>query len=824
MAMRAKVRFRPPVQMSGAVPPRAEGFFPRGQPGLDLSPGGTAVLVHGDATYAAPASQGGTGKTQLAVAFHDALRDHRAVEVLAWVNAASRETLVTGFAQAVGLVDAGHWGEGAEAAATRFVAWLERTRRPWVLILDDLTDLDDLRELWPAGPAGRVLITTSLPASAFEDSALKDSALKDRDIRILPVSGLSTDEAMKYLTARLGYGLGPRFEARDLIEDLDGLPLALALANAVMLACDQDCAKYRARLAERRPEMKAVPGVSAPVLAAWSIAVDTVRDLAPGGSAAGGLAWAALTLAAMLDHHGVPDAVMTSPAACAYITARPSTADVADQRQVRAALDNLARVGLVTVDTAGTVRMHASVRAAVRAYLPDTDREEIVLAAANALTETWPQDDDHEQPQPQRPELKRPALEQSLRACAAALAAVAGPMLWKPEAHPLLFRAGLSLERRGLPSAAITYWKAMAATSTDLLGPAHAHAVATRDRLAAAYEAAGRSDDAIAVYQVALAERERNQEPDHAEIIAARGHLAHAYASAGRLTEAITAYQGAAGDSARVLGPAHPATLDARTGLAEAYQAAGQPDQVIATCQRLLTDAEHHLGARHPVTLGARCRLAAALAADGQTEEAVAQCWEALSGHELVHGPDHRETIAARAAMASVFRSVGWHEYAIEQYQRVLADYERVQGAGHLDTIAARASLAYAYRGAGRLRDALPHYEQTLAERIRVQGAEHRDTLTARANLAGCYQQARRLQDAIPQYRQALADSERMLGPGDEQTLTIRCNLAAAYYTAGRLTDVVTVLERALADCRQHLGPDHPMTQTVQENLDGARA
>ena len=152
MAMRAKVRFRPHTQLSGAMPPLAEGFFPRAEPSLAIGPGETAVLVHGEATYAAPVSQGGTGKTQLAVAFCHALQDRRAVEVLAWVNAASREAVVTGFAQAVSLVDAGHWGEGAEAAAARFVAWLERTRRPWTLILDDLADLDDLRDLWPAGP------------------------------------------------------------------------------------------------------------------------------------------------------------------------------------------------------------------------------------------------------------------------------------------------------------------------------------------------------------------------------------------------------------------------------------------------------------------------------------------------------------------------------------------------------------------------------------------------------------------------------------------------------------------------------------------------
>jgi len=818
MSVHAILPPRPDVLVAGAVPPRADGFFPRVEPGLDLSPGQTAVLVHGDVTYAAPVSQGGTGKTQLAVAFCHALLDRHAVEVLVWVNAARREAVVSGFAQAADLVDPGPAaddGEGAEAAAVRFVSWLHRTRRPWAMVLDDLADPGDLRELWPAGPAGRVLITTRLPAGAFASSA--------EDVRFIPVSGLSTAEAMEYLTARLGDGLGPRFQASDLIEDLDGLPLALAQAGAVMRAHGLDCAAYRALLAERRPDMKAVAAVSAPTLAVWSIAVDAARDLPPAG-----LAWSALALAAMLDHHGVPGAVLTSPAACGYITGRPSTGSDADRHQVRVALGNLARAGLVTLDepapagkpapgaepALGTLRMHASVQAAVRAYLPDTDLEQVMLAAANALTEIWAQTDAKHNRDEQ--------LEQALRACAAALRDGDDEVLWKPEAHPLLFRAGLSLERSGLPESAIAYWTSMAATATILLGSAHADAVATRDRLAAAYEAAGRFAEAIEVFRTALTERERNQGPDHPETIAARAHLAHAFASAGRPADAIAAYHVAAAEAARVLGPAHQLTLDARTSLAATCQAADMPDEAIAAHLRLISDAEQNLGASHPATLDARARLAALLARSGRTKEAIAQYRQTLSGLEMVHGPGHPETIAVRAALATAFRTAGQHKDAVAQYERVLADRERAQGAGHVETIAARANLAYAYRSAGRFRAALPHYERTLAERVRIQGADHRDTLIARANLAACYQQARRLPDAIPQYERALADSEQVLGPGDEETLTIRCNLATAYYLAGRLTDVVTMLERALADCREHLGPGHPLTETVQANLDAA--
>jgi tetratricopeptide (TPR) repeat protein len=835
-----------PVLLSGIVPPLADTCYPRPETGPDLASlpaGRTVALVHGDETASAPAAQGGTGKTQLAVEFTHAMWNTRAVEVLVWVNAASRESVITGFAQAANTVDASNPDEDAEAAAARFVSWLAHTRRPWALVIDDLTALADLEDLWPAGPCGRVVITTRLPAHTFDSRVLESRHLAGRpfghqDLMVIPVTGMNRREALSYLDSRLNEYPDQRIEALDLGEDLDGLPLALAQAAAVLTVRSQTCREYRVQLAERLPHMPDVPGVSASVLATWSIAAECAHELPPAG-----LAWPTLVLAAMLDHHGIPEAVLTSPAACSYIAGRPSTAGEVDRAMVRAAVGNLARAGLVSVDPVSavrTVQMHASVQAAVRAYLPSTDLEQVVLAAADALLETWPDGDGGpdqapldqaqldqaqlDQAQLNQAQLNQTQLQldQALRDCTSTLRAHDGGTMWKPEAHPLLFRAGRSLEHGRLTDSAIAYWKSMVATSTRLLGPAHAHAVTARDQLATAYESAGRSADAISVFQGALADWERNFGPEHAGTIAARGRLAHAYCSAGQPADAVALYQRTVADSIRLLGAGHPVTLDARASAADAYQTAGKSREAISAYESLLSDAERHLGLGHPTTLGARARLGAAYAANGQLREAAGQYERAVADQERMHGRDHRDTIAARASLASVLRAAGKHKDAIAQYERVLADRERVEGADHPDTIAARANLAYAYRAANRFKDAVPQYERTLADRIRIQGQDHRDTLTARSNLAACYQQARRLTDAIPQYERALADSERMLGEGDLATLTTRCNLATAYYTAGRLNDVVTVLQRALTDCEKYLGPDHQMTQTVRENLDAA--
>jgi hypothetical protein len=102
------------------------------------------VLTHGEETAAAPAAQGGTGKTQIAVAFSHALWGARAVDALVWVPATSREAIVAGFAQAARTVGAADQALPAEAGAGRFAGWLAHTRRPWALILDDLASLTDL--------------------------------------------------------------------------------------------------------------------------------------------------------------------------------------------------------------------------------------------------------------------------------------------------------------------------------------------------------------------------------------------------------------------------------------------------------------------------------------------------------------------------------------------------------------------------------------------------------------------------------------------------------------------------------------------------------
>jgi tetratricopeptide (TPR) repeat protein len=700
---------------SGAVPSLADGFIARPETATGLSgvlaPGATVVLVPDRAAAAgSPDWPGSCGKTQLAVGFAESLWQSRRVELLVWVVATSRASVLSGYVEAAVAMGTNPAGD-AESVAARFVSWLGEIGRPWLVVLDDLADSADLDGLWPAGPAGMVLLTTANPAIlSSEHQALAR-----------PVGVFSSREALSYLMGRLTADTDQRLGAIDLVQDLRCEPLALAQASAVIASSALSCRDYRGYFARRREQLaKAAGGEPAAAAVTWTFSFEQAGRLSPGGAAQ-----SLLALAVLLDGHGIPGAVLTTSAARAYL-AGDGAGGPADPARAQGALLILERAGLLAIDQAATpltIRMSPVVQAAVRAAMPARMLDRAARAAADALLEVWPDEE------------PRAWSAGDLRSCAASLQQAGGDLLWAGGCHPLLVRAGQSLDSARLTGPAVTYWRELAASSDRVLGPDHPDTLMAGEHLADACLAAGRAAEALPWFQWVLAKRIRALGPDHPGTIAARCNLGHACVAANQLGDAITVLDGAVGDYERVLGANHLDTLGARDDLADAYRAAGEFADAIRLYRRTLADRERIQGPQHPDTMTTREKLADAYLADGRIKD------------------------------------------ALSHYKRTLADRERVLGPDHLDTIAARGNLGAAYHSAGRMASALQLYEETRAGYERVLGPDHPDTLARRASLAHVYYAVGRLSDATTLLRDTLARCERTLPPGDPLTQTVRESL-----------------------------------------------
>ena len=560
-----------------------------------------------------------------------------------------------------------------------------------------------------AGPAGRVLVTSA------------DAAAVPSGMQAVPVGPFSLREAISYLSGRLAADPDKRQGVIELAEDLDWQPVALAQASAVIAGSPLSCREYRDHFVGRRERLAERSGVRPPAAAVtWTFSFSRAEQLAPGRSAQ-----SLLALAALLDGHGIPLTVLTTAAAADFLAAGGDVP--ASSESARAALAALEQAGLLTVEPVTAppaVRISPVLQAALRATMPEGMLDKVARSVADALLQAWPE--------PEQPGWPASAL----RSCAASLRQISGDRLWDGGCHPLLVRAGDSLDQARLTRPAVDHWLDLATTSGRLLGGGHPDTLLAGRRVADAYLAAGRAPDAIPWFNWVLDSLTHKLGPDHRDVIEARRRLGHALVEALQFPAAVTVLERAVPQFEQVCGPDHADTFGARDELAAAYLAAGQYPEAINLYRHTLADRERTQGARHPQTMTTREGLADSYLASGQPKEAVAA------------------------------------------YKRVLADRERVLGPDHLDTLTARNNLGTAYQRTGKTAAAELACEQAWAGFERVLGPRHPDTLRSRAGLAQVYRQLGRYGDARALLRDTTDRLERILPDGDPLIAELRQNLA----------------------------------------------
>jgi tetratricopeptide (TPR) repeat protein len=702
----------------GEVPPLAEGYTDRPDTARGireaLVPGATLALVPGSAFAEGPSNWlGACGKTQIAVILAESLWRSGAIDALIWISAASRASVLSAYveasAAAFGIAPTGT----AESVAARLVSWLATTGQRWLVVLDDLQDQTDIDGLWPEGPSGRVLVT-----------GMRASLASGRPgTQVVPVGFFSVREALNCLTERLSMNPAQRQGAIDLIEALGREPLALAQAASVIANSTLACRDYRDYFARRRQQIGVAAGeVPSAAAVTWTLSLGQAESLLPGASVR-----LMLVLVALLDGHGIPGAVFSTSAMSAYLGGgvTPFSAAV-DAKPAWDALLAIERAGLVTVDRAVSppaILVNSVLQAAIRLAAPPNVQEPAARAAASALLEIWPADE------------TGPWTAASLRLNTASLHDAAPDVLWADGCHPLLLRAGRSLDDARLAGPAVEYWRDLSARCDTKLIPGHPDALVVAAHLAAAYLTAGYAAEAVHWYQRVLAERGRE------------------------------------------LAPGHPAIIAARVNLAKALVMAREPGDAMTVLQRAVTECEQFRGANHPDTLKVRDELAAAHQAAGDVKAAIALLSRNLADRERLQGPRDAETMATRDRLAAAFLAEGRNKDAISHYKRALSDREKVLGRDHPGTLTTMANLADAYRAAGRMPAAMQLCEQCCAGSERVLGSDHADTLTRLANLAYLFYAVGRVGDSVALLRDLAVRCERVLPAADPLTETIRQSL-----------------------------------------------
>ena len=224
--------------------------------------------------------------------------------------------------------------------------------------------------------------------------------------------------------------------------------------------------------------------------------------------------------------------------------------------------------------------------------------------------------------------------------------------------------------------------------------------------------------------------------PNDLRVLNVQEELAYMIMHAGRSSEAINMYEHILDARTKMQGSDHLETLTTRQNLAYAYYYQGDEyDKAIKLLEHVHSTRQQLLGDDDVNTLMAGSYLALVYHADGRLQEAMSLYEQVIADRTRLIGADHEHTLVTRNNLAYAYSLQGLLPKAIDQYEQVLSARTRTLGALDRQTLMTRSDLALAYALNGELAEAVGRYESVLKDCMNALGTQHPLTVDVCENL-----------------------------------------------------------------------------------------
>jgi tetratricopeptide (TPR) repeat protein len=734
---------------------------------------------------------GGIGKTQIAVEY--AYRYREQYQATLWVTASSREAFTADFVKLAALLDLPEQYEQDQEFVVRSVKrWLS-THSHWLLILDNVDNLDMLADFLPVHSTGDMLITTRLQALGTLAQGIE-------------VEKMGLDEGVMFLLRRTKLlaavaGLDQstqekQAQAVEIVTALDGLPLALDQAGAYIEETHCSLSHYlvlygtsRKELLRRRGRFPADHPDS--VAITWSISFQKVENES---MAAADL----LYLLAFLDPEAIPEEIIIKGTA----ELGPVLEQEAnDPLKVDILIELLLRYSLIRRNSPSR---SLSIHRLVQAVLKDgMDKEAQCLwaeRAIRAVNRTFPDVELNTWEECQR------CLPQVL-ICASYIEEYE---LAFPEAARLCNEAATYLMTHAQYKLAGLLLQRALSIRQQVLNADHPDTARTLNDLGVLYLTQSKFQQAEPLLQQALAIRQTKLGIEHSDTATSLNNRAQLYYEQGHYPSAERMYQEALEIRRRVLRRGHPDIAQSLNNLAELYTVLGKFSQAESLYEEALSSQKDTLGSEHPLVAQTLNNMALLYRSKGEYAKAEQYYQQALDIQEQILGYDHPDVAETLNNLARLYRAMGAYEKAEPLYQSALHIRETTFGPDHPLVAQSYYSIAKLYHSQGKYPEAEKLFEQAFHIQEQRLGTNHPTIASTLGMLAKTYQGQNKLTQAEEMNLRALRIRESTSG-GDHPHIAIITNsLVEIYHIQGRYLEAAPLIARSLTIHEQALGPEHP--------------
>lgn len=739
---------------------------------------------------------GGIGKTQMAIEY--AYRFAQDYAAIFWLAAETPESLMTSLHQVAIRLDL---PEQQAEEQTRMVAAVQRwlaTHSQWLLIWDNLENLDLPLYYLSSNPQGRHLFTTHRRALGTLAQGIELSTMTEEEgmLLLLRRSKVLLPAMSSEPVSHLRQMPEVEAAARRLVRAMDGLPLALDQAGAYIEETSCRLEDYWHLYQTKRAALLTLRGDAvldhpASVMATWSLAFEQVEQTS---TAAADL----LRLCAFLHPDAIPEELFSEGAAFLGERLGPVGTDLVQLHGVFRIVSGYSLVKRHVEER--TVSIHRLVQIVLWEQMGEQEREVWHWRAIRAVNAVFPQIMPETWPQCER-------LLPHLLTCVATISDEAAHQ----DLADLLCKAADYLRGRARFAQAEPLYQRALRLEEHLVERVPVRLVASLYGLALLYYEQGKYALAAPLAEQALDMWEHASDPEDLELARLLIGLAIIVFAQGKYPQAEALLQRALQIRELALGQEHHLVVTPVTDLAEVYNEQRRDALAEVYYQRALRIQEQTRGAEHPLMAYPLYGLGRLYTKQGKDEQAETLYRQTLQIREQMLGVEHPYVAEPLTGLARCACRRGAYVQAEMLYQRALDLCEQALGTAHPETSIPLAYLAELYAAQEKDEQAEAMYQQALDIREQTLGTEHPLVATALHGLANLYKRQGRYEQAESFFRRALAMREQCLGQHPDTAETLY-DLALFYKQQGNVSGACALAARAFQIRSQFLGEIHPQT------------
>jgi tetratricopeptide (TPR) repeat protein len=776
------------------TPTRNPSFTGRGQE-LDelhhrLSESGSAAVLpealHG---------LGGVGKSQIAIEY--IYRHASEYDAVWWIPAERPEQIKQSLTQLAAQLGLDPVSNSSALVATTLEALAAgEPYHRWLLVFDNAEEPDVVREFFPQGEVGRILITSR-------------NALWARTARTVDVDVFTVEESVELLRRR-----GPELpyeQAARIADTLGNLPLAIEQAAAWLSETGMPVDEYlqafegeRADVIQRRSELlgAGVPvDYPEPVAAAWNMSLRRLGENNPG-------AYQLLQICCFFAPEPIPRRYFTGVRGLEL--PRELTEVLRDPIKLGHAIRAISRYALIKVNYRdSTVQMHRLVRAVLVGQMSPTERADMRHGAHALLANSDPGDSG---------QAANWAAYAELLVHARFSRALECDDHW---VRQLVANLIFYLNGRGDYATCLDYGREVLDRWNARLGADDLQALAVARTVGSVMRLVGDHDEAAELNLRSLRVLRERHGPDHPETIATMGSVAQDARIRGDFAAMLEIEQDRWQRAVREFDEGSPQTLAAANDYALALRRTGDFDAALAIDSEAKEHAEINLGQDSLLTLILTSNLSIDIRESGDYLRARDMQEQTMQRvlHVVGDATAPLSLIAARN-LATARRKAGDHQGSVEALEATVRAYRRKLNKRNTNLSSAVLAMSMALRQNADLIGAREVGEEAYATLDGMLGDNHPYTLAACTDLAVTMRLLGEVEQARAMDADAAAKLADRLGPTHPTTIAAAANLASDHYTLADYAEA-EALDRALLErCHERFAAmDHPTTLAVALNL-----